>query len=89
MGSGASGKAAIEQVIGDEATPEFAVSVAEECQRRFEQLQKEPLRTVARLKLEGYTNKEIAQQLDCSLRSVERKLWLIRRKWSDEEPTDE
>ncbi|MCH8199512.1 MAG: helix-turn-helix domain-containing protein [Chloroflexi bacterium] len=42
------------------------------------------LRTVARLKLEGYTVEEIAQQMDCSSRTVKRKLALIRTRWSEE-----
>ena len=74
----------IEQVIGDEPTPEFAVSVAEECELLLEQLGDAMLREVAQLKLEAYTNEEISQRLDCSLRTVERKLWLIRAKWSGE-----
>ena len=35
-------------------------------------------------KMEGYTNVEIAGQRDCSLRSVERQLQLIRKKWESE-----
>jgi DNA-binding NarL/FixJ family response regulator len=30
---------------------------------------------------EGYTNEEIAEQLGCPLRTVERRLHLIRKKW--------
>ena len=37
-------------------------------------------------KLEGYTNDEIAGQLGCSVRTVERRLRLIRKKWQHEEP---
>jgi hypothetical protein len=33
------------------------------------------------MKLEGYTNREIAEQLDCTDRNIERKLALIRKRW--------
>ena len=33
------------------------------------------------MKLEGYTNHEIAEAMMCSERSVERKLNLIRKRW--------
>jgi RNA polymerase sigma factor (sigma-70 family) len=41
------------------------------------------LKQIAMLKLEGYTSVEIAQQLNIALRSVERKLQLIRGKWGE------
>ena len=34
-------------------------------------------------KLEGYTNPEIAEQLECTLRTVERKLERIRAYWGN------
>jgi hypothetical protein len=36
------------------------------------------------LKVEGYTDREIAERLDCSLRSAVRKPGLIRDAWRDE-----
>jgi DNA-binding CsgD family transcriptional regulator len=39
------------------------------------------LRQIALWKLAGYTNAEIATQLDCTLRTVERKLERIRAHW--------
>jgi RNA polymerase sigma factor (sigma-70 family) len=76
--------AAIEQVVGDEPTPEFAAQVAEEYQRLLELLGDETLRRVAIWKMEGFTNDEIAGRLDCSRRSVARKLETIRIIWSSE-----
>jgi len=39
-------------------------------------------RQIALLKLEGYTNKEIARELDdCTERTIERKLRRIRARW--------
>jgi DNA-binding CsgD family transcriptional regulator len=39
---------------------------------------------VALLKLEGHSNEEIARSLDCGLRTVERKLEVIRKRWMAE-----
>ncbi len=69
------------QVIGDEPTPEFAAMVTDEYRRLFGSLADESLRVVALLKLEGHSNEEIAGSLDCGLRTVERKLEVIRKRW--------
>src|SRR5207244_9910430 len=52
------GGAAIEQVVGDEPTPEFAAQVAEEYQRLLDRLGDETLRRVAVWKMEGLTKDE-------------------------------
>ena len=78
---------ALSQVVGDTPTPELAAIMAEECQRLLGQLTEADLRTLAVAKMEGYTNREIAERLDCSLRTVERRLGLIRKKWQREEPS--
>jgi DNA-directed RNA polymerase specialized sigma24 family protein len=66
-------------------TPEFAAIMADECGRLLARLPDETLRRVALLKMEGDTSEEIAERLGCSLRSVARKLELIRRTWLDQE----
>jgi DNA-directed RNA polymerase specialized sigma24 family protein len=70
-----------QQVLGREPSPAFACQVAEECQRLFEKLPEESLRSVALWKMEGYTNAEIAANLGCMERTVERKLRTIRCIW--------
>jgi DNA-directed RNA polymerase specialized sigma24 family protein len=75
--------AAIDQVVGDEPTPEFAAHVAEEYERLLNLLGDDTLRRVAVWKMEGLTTDEIATQLDCSRRSVARKLETIRVIWSE------
>lgn len=74
----------IEQVLGREPTPELACLVAENCNRLLDSLGDETLRQIALFKLEGYTNEEIAERMDCVGRTVERKLERIRDKWSQE-----
>jgi DNA-directed RNA polymerase specialized sigma24 family protein len=69
---------------GREPTPEFAALVAEACDGLLGLLGDDTLRTLALLKLEGYANDEIAGRLNCALRTVERKLALIRSVWEKE-----
>jgi DNA-directed RNA polymerase specialized sigma24 family protein len=76
----------IEEVVGREPTPDFAILVAEEFQHLLNLLPDDRLRTLAVCKLEGYTSEEIATKLDCSLTTVERKLRLIRQAWEKEIP---
>jgi RNA polymerase sigma factor (sigma-70 family) len=78
--------AAIEQVVGDEPTPEFAAQVAEEYERLLAVLGDDSLRRVAVWKMEGLTADEIAARLNCSRRTVARKLDAIRVIWNDEPP---
>jgi DNA-directed RNA polymerase specialized sigma24 family protein len=78
------GNGVIGNLASPEPTPEFAAAVADECRRLLGQLRDETLRDVARLKMEGYTNEEVADRTGCSLRSVARKLELIRRTWLGE-----
>jgi DNA-directed RNA polymerase specialized sigma24 family protein len=73
----------IEQVVGTEPTPEFAAQVAEQCERLLASLEDESLRAIARMKLEGFTNPEIAAKLGVVERTVERRLQRIRREWSE------
>jgi RNA polymerase sigma factor (sigma-70 family) len=74
----------IDCILGREPSPELAAQVAESCRLLFEMLDDEDLQRVALFKLEGYTNEEIAQQMDCSLRTVKRRLQDIREMWRDE-----
>ena len=76
----------LEQIVGSEPTPEFAAQMAEECQRLLAQLGEGDLREVAILKMEGYSNEEIAAKLGCVPRTVERKVALIRSLWEGYAP---
>ncbi len=52
------------------------------CEELLERLGEDELRTIAILRLMGFSNPEIAEELDCSLRRIERKLQLIKAEWS-------
>jgi hypothetical protein len=65
-------------------SPAEAAALAEEVELRLGQLQ-DDLRRIALWKLEGHTNAEIAAlpEMSCTVRTVERKLRLIREVWCD------
>ena len=75
--------AGLDQVIDPEPTPEFAVMLAEEAQRRLASLGDPKLQEVVVLKMEGFTNDEIADKLKSSRSSVQRKLDVIRNEWRE------
>ncbi len=70
----------IADVIDREPTPEFAAQVAEECEALLSRLD-DVWRRTAELKLQGFSNQEIADQMDCGLRTVERRLHVVRLAW--------
>lgn len=88
-----SGKVRGESVFGDSATgldevlaagpsAEEAEQIVSQCEEMLELLPDESLARIAVLKLEGFTNEEIADQLQCALRTVERKLFRVRLSWN-------
>jgi RNA polymerase sigma factor (sigma-70 family) len=81
---GGAKETALEQILGREPSPEFALQVREECQRLLDILSDDTLRSVALWKMEGQNNEEIASQLGCAPRTVARKLRRIRTLWSQE-----
>ena len=74
----------LDYVVGDEPTPEFIAMLNEQHLRLLELLPNGSLREVADSRIEGFTVPEIAARLAISKRAVERKLQLIRSKWSAE-----
>ncbi len=71
----------IQMIASSEPSPAQAVEFSEQFEQRLTQLGDERLRRIAICKLSGFSNQEIASQIGCSLRSIERKLSLIRGKW--------
>jgi DNA-directed RNA polymerase specialized sigma24 family protein len=71
----------VDQIDSDGPTPAEAALMNEALERRFQMLKDPDLRQIALWKLEGYTNLEIAAQLQCTVRTVERKLERIRAYW--------
>ena len=74
----------LSQVIDGEPSPEFAAQFAEQFEQLLTLLADDTLRRIALAKMEGYTNAELARDLGLNVRSIERKLRLIRRTWQQE-----
>ena len=75
---------AIIQVIGDEPTPEMVLMMTESFERLVAHLGDGQLREIAVGKMEGYSSAELAKRLQCSERTIERRLHLIREKCQQE-----
>jgi DNA-directed RNA polymerase specialized sigma24 family protein len=73
------------QVVGREPTLEFVAQVAEECQRLFDLLPDPSLRAIALWQMEGLTVDDIAARAGRSVRTVARKVSLIRELWRQED----
>ncbi len=73
---------ALEQMDASAPSPAESVVLSEALERRLASLADPELRQIALWRLEGFTNREIADRVDCVERSVERKLDRIRSKWT-------
>ena len=73
----------LDDFVAPEPPPDLVAQLAEDFHALLELLPDLSLRAVAVLKFEGYTDAEIARRLGCGLRTVERKLLVIRRIWSE------
>ena len=73
-----------QEAMGQTLDPELIAIFDEEFQRLLDVLGDQDLESLAIAKMQGYRNKEIAERRDCSLRTVERQLQLIRLKWQTE-----
>ncbi len=63
-------------------TPEVLAQFSDECEHLMNLLEDETVKTIAILRIEGYSVDEIAARVGCAKRSVERRLTLIRKTWS-------
>lgn len=73
----------LDQLLHGDPSPEFLAIMDEQQRQLFLALPDGSQREVARLRLEGFRNDEIADRLGMSLRSVERKLKLVREVWTE------
>ena len=88
LGDARPGTGAIAEFADRGPTPDFAAQVSEQLELLLDVLHDAAMRDIALFKLEGYTNREVAQRLSVSLRSVERRLALIRDVWRTKAESD-
>lgn len=78
------GSPGIQQTPDRGLDPEMAAEFDDRCQELLEMLGDDTLKTIALLRMEGYTVDEIAERVGCAKRSVERRITLIRKTWESE-----
>ena len=72
------------EAIGNEPSPQMVLMMQESVEKLFSHLGVGQLRDLAGAKLEGYSNAELATRFECSERTIERRLHLIREKCRQE-----
>jgi DNA-directed RNA polymerase specialized sigma24 family protein len=78
--------ASLDFAIGNEPGPESVAQANDQRRRLLDALRDDSLRQVALLKIEGHQNNQIALLLGCGVRTIERKLDLIRKAWTGKHP---
>ena len=81
FGSHSNSGIGIDAVQGESPSPEWIAMMEEECQGLFALLPDAELQSIACLRLEGYSNTEIAAKIGKSVATVERRLSEIRACW--------
>lgn len=82
-GSSSDGHGGFSLVEDDELSADVAAMVGEQLQLMLDMLPDDELRKIAVARMENRTNKEIAAQLNCAERTVERRLSYIRSIWKE------
>jgi RNA polymerase sigma factor (sigma-70 family) len=73
----------MEQMVSALPDPEFETIASEQYLLLLSLLHDPQLKQIAEGRIEGESNGELARELKCSERTIERKLHLIRRKWEE------
>lgn len=71
----------INAISDDQLTPDMLAEVSDSCDQLLNAIPDETMKTIVLLKFQGATNGEIADELKCTQRTIERKLERIRRTW--------
>jgi RNA polymerase sigma factor (sigma-70 family) len=75
----------IKQPADPHLSPDLEVAAGEQVERLLASLKDKELVSIAVWKWDGYSNEEIAAMLACSVRTIQRKIQLIRTIWAEEE----
>ncbi|MBL8891868.1 MAG: hypothetical protein JNL67_17970 [Planctomycetaceae bacterium] len=77
------GEEGINGVGSKQPPPDELAEVAESCAQLLHAIPDETLKQIVLLKFQGFTNGEVAADLNCTQRTIERKLERIRRIWTE------
>ncbi len=75
------GNDGINAIRGGQGTPDVLAEISESCAQLLRVLPDETMKTIVLLKFQGVKNGEVASELKCTRRTIERKLERIRRIW--------
>ena len=75
------GGAGINEVVGNQSPPDELAVVSESCVQLLDALSDDNMKRIVLLKFQGSTNAEAASELNCTERTIERKLERIHRIW--------
>lgn len=70
------------EILSAEPSPELLASMNDQLRFLLGLLRDDKQRRIVQLRLAGYTNAEIAKHVQISIRSVERKVEIVREVWS-------
>lgn len=73
---------AITAISRTSPTPDFIVMMLQQCESLIDSLPNKLLKDIALLRFEGFTCAEIAERVNRSVRTIERKLSMIRVQWT-------
>jgi DNA-directed RNA polymerase specialized sigma24 family protein len=77
------GLSSVDEISADAPSPDLAAEFVDTYELLLEQLDDEMLQRIVELKLEGFTNVEVAEKLSCTRKTVQRKLEIVRRAWQN------
>lgn len=72
------------ELPADALDPSWEIVLKEQCQRLLRLLDDPDLEAIALLRLDGYTVGEIAVQVGVSVRTIKRRMAMIRKRWDME-----
>ncbi len=75
------GEVGINGFDGKQMTPALLAEISENCDELLDALTDETMKKVVLLKFHGAKNAEVATEINCTRRTIERKLERIRRIW--------
>ena len=75
------GDTGINGVDGSQETPDVLAEVSESCSQLLDAITDDTMKKIVLLKFQGAKNGEVAEELNCTRRTIERKLERIRRIW--------
>jgi RNA polymerase sigma factor (sigma-70 family) len=74
----------INQILDENQMPDSADRVLETYEKLLPEIGDEKTLNTIMLRMEGYTNREIAEKMECSVSRVEQRISKIRKAWQSE-----